>query len=106
MREHDIFVFPSLFEGFGLVITEAMSQGVPVITTDRTAGPDLIKDGENGWIVPASSSIAIKEVFTKILEKPELLEQFGLAAQQKAQTRPWSVYGQEMADALSSLKIL
>jgi len=106
MREHDVFVFPSLFEGFGLVITEAMSQGVPVITTDRTAGPDIIKNGEDGWIVPAGSSVAIKEIFTKILEKPEIVEQFGLAAQQKAQTRPWSVYGQEMADALSSLKIL
>ena len=56
MREHDVFVFPSLFEGFGLVITEAMSQGVPVITTDRTAGPDIIKDEEDGWIVPAGSS--------------------------------------------------
>jgi len=106
MREHDIFVFPSLFEGFGLVITEAMSQGLPVITTDRTAGPDLIRDGKDGWIVPAGSSIAIKEVFTKILEAPELLEQYGLAAQNKARTRPWSVYGQEMADALSSLKII
>jgi glycosyltransferase involved in cell wall biosynthesis len=106
MREHDVFVFPSLFEGFGLVITEAMSQGVPVITTERTAGPDLIKDGTDGWIVPASSSKAIKEVFTKILETPEILQQFGLAAQNKAQTRPWSVYGQEMADALSSLKML
>ncbi|TRX23000.1 glycosyltransferase family 4 protein [Flavobacterium franklandianum] len=104
MREHDVFVFPSLFEGFGLVITEAMSQGVPVITTDRTAGPDVIKDGVDGWIVPAGSSEAIKEVFTKILETPEIVEQFGLAAQQKAQTRPWAVYGQEMADALSSLK--
>jgi glycosyltransferase involved in cell wall biosynthesis len=41
MRAHDILVFPSLFEGFGLVITEAMSQGTPVITTERTAGPDL-----------------------------------------------------------------
>jgi glycosyltransferase involved in cell wall biosynthesis len=106
MREHDVFVFPSLFEGFGMVITEAMSQGVPVITTDRTAGPDVIQDGVDGWIVPAGSAIAIKEVLYGILEKPELLEQFGLAAQQKAQTRPWSVYGQEMADALSSLKIL
>ena len=106
MREHDVFVFPSLFEGFGLVITEAMSQGVPVITTDRTAGPDIIKDGEDGWIVPSGSSIAIKEVFTKIIETPEIIEQFGVAAQQKAQTRPWSVYGQEMAEALSYLKIL
>src|SRR5688572_24728068 len=49
MRSHDVLVFPSLFEGFGLVITEAMSQGTPVITTDRTAGPDLIRADENGW---------------------------------------------------------
>lgn len=104
MREHDVLIFPSLFEGFGLVITEAMSQGVPVITTDRTAGPDIIQDGVDGWIVPASSSKAIKEVLTAILETPEIVEQFGIAAQQKAQTRPWSVYGQEMAEALSSLK--
>jgi glycosyltransferase involved in cell wall biosynthesis len=106
MREHDVFVFPSLFEGFGLVITEAMSQGVPVITTDRTAGPDIIQDGVDGWIVPAGSSRAIKEVFTSILETPDILQKFGLAAQNKAQTRPWSVYGQEMADAISLLKIV
>ncbi|KAF2328703.1 glycosyltransferase family 4 protein [Flavobacterium ginsenosidimutans] len=103
MREHDVFVFPSLFEGFGLVITEAMSQGIPVITTDRTAGPDLIKNGEDGWIVPAGSSEALKEVINKILEKPEILEQAGTAAQNKAKTRPWAVYGQEMAEAVSSL---
>lgn len=105
MREHDVFVFPSLFEGFGLVITEAMSQGLPVITTDRTAGPDLITDCVDGWIVSSGSSKAIKEVLYKILENPEILEQSGLAAQNKAQTRPWSVYGQEMVDALSTLNI-
>lgn len=105
MREHDVFVFPSLFEGFGLVITEAMSQGIPVITTDRTAGPDLIENEKDGWIVPAGSSGAIKQVLNKILEKPELLQQYGEAAQLKAKNRPWSVYSQEMANAISSLKI-
>src|SRR5690606_26210918 len=55
MAEHDVFVFPSLFEGFGMVITEAMSQGTPVITTNRTCGPDIIKQGKNGWIVDTSS---------------------------------------------------
>lgn len=105
MCEHDVFVFPSLFEGFGLVITEAMSQGVPVITTDRTAGPDLIENGTDGWIVPAGSSAAIKEVLQNILENPNLLKECGLAAQKKAQNRPWSVYGQEMANAISLLEI-
>lgn len=106
MRAHDVFVFPSLFEGFGLVITEAMSQGLPVITTDRTAGPDLITDGVDGWIVPPGSSNAIKEILLNILKNPETLEQLGLASQAKAKMRPWSVYGQEMADVLSSLKIV
>jgi glycosyltransferase involved in cell wall biosynthesis len=100
MREHDILVFPSLFEGFGLVITEAMSQGVPVITTDRTAGPDLISHGVDGWLVEAGSSEAIKKVLQNILDKPELIQQVGAAAHTKAKTRPWSVYGKELFQAL------
>lgn len=104
MREHDVFVFPSLFEGFGLVITEAMSQGVPVITTDRTAGPDLIENGEDGWIVPAGSSDAIKQVLHNILENPDIVEKAGVAAQHKAKNRPWSEYGREMSNALTSLR--
>ncbi len=100
MRNHDVLVFPSLFEGFGLVITEAMSQGTPVITTERTAGPDLISASIDGWLVEAASSVAIKKVFVEILQKPELLKQFGQAAQTKARTRPWSVYGNETVSAL------
>src|SRR5690606_15413134 len=46
MRAHDVFVFPSLFEGFGLVLLEALAMGLPVITTAHTAGPDLITEGE------------------------------------------------------------
>lgn len=106
MREHDVFVFPSLFEGFGLVITEAMSQGTPVITTDRTAGPDLIIDDVDGWIVPAGCSKSIRDIFTKILDNPEIIKQFGIAAQEKAKRRPWSVYGDEMAAAIAEFKIL
>jgi glycosyltransferase involved in cell wall biosynthesis len=106
MQSHDILVFPSLFEGFGLVITEAMSQGTPVITTERTAGPDLISHGVDGWLVEAASSNAIKEVLLSVIEKPVLLEQTGLAAQKKAQTRPWSVYSQEMAESLSMIRTL
>jgi glycosyltransferase involved in cell wall biosynthesis len=100
MRSHDVLVFPSLFEGFGLVITEAMSQGTPVITTNRTAGPDLINHGVDGWLVEVGSSKAIKTVLQNIMEKPELLQQLGEAAQNKAKTRPWSVYGEELVQAL------
>ena len=71
MRAHHVLVFPSLFEGFGLVITEAMSQGLPVITTERTAGPDLIKHGENGWLVKAGSTEALVQQLEMLVRKPE-----------------------------------
>ena len=97
MREHDILVFPSLFEGFGLVITEAMSQGTPVITTDRTAGPDLIDHGVNGWLVEAGSTSALEQCLQEILKDPETIGVVGERARQSAIRRPWSVYGEELA---------
>ena len=100
MREHDVLVFPSLFEGFGLVITEAMSQGTPVITTDRTAGPDVINPGKNGWLVEAGSTIALRAAIAELLDHPEKIALAGDAAMQTAGNRPWSVYGSELAAAV------
>ena len=102
MQAHDVLVFPSLFEGFGLVITEAMSQGTPVITTDRTAGPDLIEHGRNGWLVEAGSTTALQAAIEELLRRPESIAEAGRAAQETARRRPWAVYGQELAAALKS----
>ena len=105
MRQHDVLVFPSLFEGFGLVITEAMSQGTPVITTDRTAGPDLIEHGENGWLVEAGSTQALVQAIEALLSRPELVAAAGRAAARTARGRPWAVYGQELAAALQPRQV-
>lgn len=103
MRSQDILIFPSLFEGFGLVITEAMSQGIPVITTDRTAGPDLIEHGKNGWLIQAGSTIAIETILDDILSKPIVISENGKEARGSALLRPWSVYGRELASAIASI---
>jgi glycosyltransferase involved in cell wall biosynthesis len=100
MREHDVLVFPSLFEGFGLVITEAMSQGTPVITTERTAGPELIVNQENGWLINAASTEALQKAIEDILYKPNLIEEFGRAAMKSAGKRPWNIYGHELSQAI------
>jgi len=101
MREHDVFVFPSLFEGFGLVITEAMSQGTPVITTDRTAGPDLIEHGRNGWLVEAGNTAALQASIENLLQHPEQVAAAGREAMDTARRRPWEVYGRELAEAVA-----
>lgn len=100
MQEHDVLVFPSLFEGFGLVITEAMSQGTPVITTERTAGPDLIEHGYNGWLVEAGSTSSLQAAIEELLYKPKIVRMNGMAAIESAKLRPWEVYGQELATAI------
>lgn len=101
MREHDVLVFPSLFEGFGLVITEAMSQGTPVITTGRTAGPDLIEHGQNGWLVEAGSTDALQAAIEELIHKPDIVAEVGREAMETASKRPWKVYGQELVAAIS-----
>ena len=96
MSRHDLLIFPSLFEGFGLVITEAMSQGTPVITTDRTCGPDVITHGTDGWIVPAGTSEPIRELLESFIDAPEQLQEAGKAAMQTAARRPWVCYEAEL----------
>jgi glycosyltransferase involved in cell wall biosynthesis len=103
MQQQDVFIFPSLFEGFGLVITEAMSQGTPVITTERTAGPDIITNDENGWIVAAGNTEALKSAIENILVKPDLLKQAGRLSIETAKQRPWSAYGTELANKIRSV---
>lgn len=100
MRQQDILIFPSLFEGFGLVITEAMSQGTPVITTDRTAGPDLISNGNSGWIVQAGDTNRLLEAVENILINPSIIEKTGNEAKFVAKSRPWSEYAESMMRAI------
>lgn len=92
MRDHDVLVLPSLFEGFGLVILEAMAQGTPVIATDHTGGPDIIEEGRDGFIVPIRSAEAIAEKLDLLARDPERLASMKLAAQKKAQSRRWDSY--------------
>ncbi|NDW18231.1 glycosyltransferase [Dysgonomonas sp. 216] len=100
MRSQDVLVFPSLFEGFGLVITEAMSQGTPVITTDRTVGPDIITHNVDGWITEAGSTNSLLNQLELILSRSKILEEAGRLSVKKAKSRPWSVYQKEIIDAI------
>jgi alpha-maltose-1-phosphate synthase len=97
MRRHDVLVFPSLFEGFGLVLLEAMSQGVPAITTPNTAGPEFIRDGEDGFIVPIRDAEAIVEKLEMLLLDRGRLAAMSHAARLKAAQHSWEKYRRRLA---------
>jgi starch synthase len=97
MARQDVLVFPSLFEGFGLVILEAMSRGLPVIATPHTAAPDLIADGTEGFIIPIRSPAAITEKLELLLRDPARLAAMKVAARKKAEALSWQTYRSRLA---------
>lgn len=104
MARHDVLLFPSLFEGFGLVVTEAMSQGTPVITTQNTCGGDIIDHDKNGWIVSPGSTEELTRQIDLILRNPDSVKKAGIAAIGQARQRPWNIYGEELVKTLIKLK--
>ncbi|MEQ8238835.1 MAG: glycosyltransferase [Cyclobacteriaceae bacterium] len=103
-KDYDVLVLPSLFEGFGLVIVEAMAAGLPVITTPNTIGPELIKQNDNGIIVPIRDIAALKssiEFFVNL--DSDKLHQMRLLARKSATQYSWSHYQERLAKLLPQL---
>lgn len=89
MHGSDLFILPTLSEGFAHVILEAMSAGVPVITTDHSSGPDIITNCQDGWIVPAKSVEAIVSRISWALNNKDQLFNIGEAAAITAKRYTW-----------------
>lgn len=102
MHNSDIFIFPTLSDGFGMVITEAMSQGTPVITTYNSAGKDIIKNGINGWLIPIQNANSIYLLLKKILEQPNLIRDTGEKAIKFASEHPWQNYETQIVDFIKN----
>jgi len=100
MMESDVLVLPSLCEAFGLVVTEALSCGVPVIVTPQVGAGDLIRDGEAGFIVPSCSAEAIAERLGTLDRDRNLLGAMSCRAQAAAAARSWEHYRADFANAV------
>jgi glycosyltransferase involved in cell wall biosynthesis len=96
----DVFVLPSLVEGFPLTALEAMACGLPVIVSENTFGLDVITDGVDGFVVPIRDSDAIAERLLTLAADPELRRKMGEAAARRAQDFSWANYGQRISDAI------
>lgn len=92
-QEFDALVLPTVFEGFGLVIVEAMAAGLPVITTSHSMGPDLVVSGKNGWLVPIRDVLALGKVIAELRTKTnDEYAQMRNSARQSALAFTWNAY--------------
>ena len=82
MPAFDIFVLPSLKEGFPFALIEAMSAKVPVIATRVGAVPEIIDNGKNGFIVEPGNSASMAGKIKELLASDHLLKEFAIQGHQ------------------------
>ncbi|ASM48729.1 hypothetical protein PESP_a0485 [Pseudoalteromonas espejiana DSM 9414] len=84
LKQSDIFVFSSLVEGFGNAITEAMSYGLPVISTNCPSGPsEILSGGDYGVLVKNDNVEELSRSMIKLMESLELRQHYSLMSQKR-----------------------
>lgn len=84
LRLFDIFVLPSLYEATGIVLAEAMACGKPVITTRVGGLPELIQEGEDGFLVPPGDSVRLAQKISQVARDRDFARRVGERAASKA----------------------
>jgi glycosyltransferase involved in cell wall biosynthesis len=83
MQAIDILLLPSLWEGFGIVLIEAMAAGRPAISTNTSSMPEIIVDGQTGYLVSPGDAETLANRAIELLQNPSWREQFGSAARRR-----------------------
>lgn len=90
VRNADVFVLPSRFEGWPNALAEAMAMGRAVVASDCRSGPrEMVEDGASGLLVPPEDPTALSGALGRVLTDAALRERLGLAAREAA--RKWSL---------------
>jgi glycosyltransferase involved in cell wall biosynthesis len=82
----DVFAHSSRWEGFGLVLLEAMLAGLPVVATRVSAVPEIVVDGETGFLVPPRNEEALSARLAELLDDASLRARLGAAGRERART--------------------
>lgn len=104
MHSSDVFLFPSLCEGFAFVIIEAMSTGLPIISTTRTAGNDIVSNGIEGFTINPSSVEEIIEKMKYFIQNPSECERMGNNASRKAQLLTWENFENKVIEGVKKIE--
>ena len=104
MSRSHVFVLPSIEDGFGMVLVEALACGCPVIGTTHTGLPDLVEEGREGFVVPIRDSLALADRMERLCQDPSRRQRMGAAALERvSQIGGWNDYGNSFVGMLCSL---
>lgn len=92
----DVLVCPSRADGFGFVVAEAMSTGLPVIVSSATGAKDLVQDGVSGWIFPSGDEAALFKAMERAAGQRAQLDAVGARAKASVAHLTWDAYGERI----------
>jgi glycosyltransferase involved in cell wall biosynthesis len=102
--QSSVFVLNSIQDGFGMVIIQAMACSLPVITTENTGGPDIVRDRKDGFIIPIRDAEKLKEKLIYLYENPEIRLKMGQSAKERvASGFTWDDYGDKTVEAYKKI---
>jgi glycosyltransferase involved in cell wall biosynthesis len=99
----DIKVLPSLTEGFGLVIVEAMAMGKPIIATNVGGTKEILKDGETGLLVPSKDPKILSEKIIYLLSNEGEAKRLGMKAKEESKKYDINLYVRRLEEQYSEL---
>ena len=100
-----VLVHPSLADGYGYVVAEAMASGVPVIVTPNSGASELVIDGYNGYIVPVRDLDALRDRITHLARNPSQLRAMGRAARESMRALTFEKFRERYSSCLHSLAV-
>lgn len=102
-RSH-VLVLPSVQDGFGLVLAEAMACGCVVIGTQNTGAPDLVTEGQDGFVVPTRDSDALAAKLQFLADRPDQCAAMGQIALRRVEREEgWRIYGDRTASVYQEI---
>ncbi len=94
----DVFIYPTVHDGFGMVVAQALASALPVLATRHCCAPDFVRGEENGWVVPARAPDALEERLRWCLgHRRELAAMVEAMAAGRSPVRAWSEAADDLA---------
>jgi glycosyltransferase involved in cell wall biosynthesis len=103
LPKHDLMVLPTLYEGLSLSLLEAMSAGLPVLTTPHSGLAGIVENGVQAILIPPSDPNTLRSHIRTLLEHPIQLSALSQASQNWAQSHTWSHYRQALQALVTQL---
>ena len=99
-QDSSVLVLPTLCDGFGMVVSEALANGLPVITTTNAGAADLIQPGRSGFVIPPANEDALVDALGWCADHPRDLFDMRRAALETAANWTWTGYRRRFLEAL------